>query len=662
VTVKLDVYNSTNSSYVGTLAAAYDIGFLDDLLIPGTGRFSVDVASTADLAMLTPRRWVRFRTGGSPGTGDIFGCVVQDRPAELASAIEPSSGNRISVVTFECPAGLSVLGYAQGGATLWPYGGLEGRQQNPRMFGWFTSDYDDSGWSNPVSGAQLGGPVSTPGWPDPQAVAFQALYPGDRTLYRRKLLAGVDAQTPARMYLVGSWGTRITVWLDGEVVLEKPANTRGLFTVDVEYEDIDHQLAIETVGGAGRMAWTWVRLVENLSDEGDPFTVGGVLRRTFDPADFTTSEPWYSFTGGFGWTGLAFDDSSWGGPHFDGALSTAGWPDGTAVAVLAPATRSRYRLTTTPAMSPTAATITVVGTYNTSVRVFVDSVEVLHKPDNRRGLFTASVTFDDSDQQIAVVVSGGGRWGLTWQADSDDAVLANTSTGYTWTYSADPGPGVTSGFVMKTAIDEAQARGDLSWITYDFTAAADSASEAWTLPFSRGFRLQGLGSLMDELSSIEGEPQMTPAGLLKMFVARGTDRTGTVTVSSPFSLSLSGRGPQATRWIYETNGGMGQLVNAAAETALGVRMEQHVSLGTDISPAEVGPVLVRQLERDGNVLDEVDVDLPDTVEPYVDVFLGDTVTCNGRGGTGPVRITSFELRVDNDNGFENWSATGEPVL
>jgi hypothetical protein len=293
----------------------------------------------------------------------------------------------------------------------------------------------------------------------------------------------------------------------------------------VPYEDIEHLVAIETSGGAGRVGFTWMRLeVSTDADGNETYELAGVLRRSFDPAEFPDA------------------DSDW-------------------------------------------------------------------------------VSYE----------TGGGA----------------------------PYPGVTVGYVMDTALSEDAARHARPW-SWDFGGTVDSAGQPWDVVFSRSFRMQELGRLLDECVSIEGEPHMTPAGVLRLFRRRGVDRTATVTVTSPFDLSLSGRGPQATRWLFETADGFGQIVNAQAETALGVVLEQFVQLGTDINPEAIGPALTKQLAEDGRTLDEVLVDLPDGVVPYQDVHLGDTVLCDGRDGTAPVRLTSFEFEED-DVGGHVWRATGLPV-
>lgn len=523
--MNIDVYDTANTTHLGTLTERYRVGFLDQDGDVGAGSFRVDVASTADLALLQPRRVVRFRAGATPGDGDMFAALVQDRPAALSADIEPSAGDTIATVQYDCPGLLSWLGYEQGGATLWPYGGLDGRQQQPRMFGWFAPDFDDSGWGD-VSGALIGGRLSTEGWPDPSAVAFVPVFPGGRALYRRYMPPAVDAAGPARIHLAASAMSQVTVWLDSDIVIEKPAGATGLFTVDAPYEDIEHLVAIEVVGGPGRVGLSWIKLdVTTDGDGNETFTLGSVLRRTFDPVEFPDADSdWFSF-------------------------------------------------------------------------------------------------------------------------ETEDPAEAY--------------PGVTVGYVADVALTEDAARHTRPW-TWGFDGAVDSDGQPWTVEFSRGFRAGEVGRLFDELASIEGSPHITPDGQVRLAVSRGADRTGTVTVEAPYDLDLSGRGPQATRWIYETSRGFGTIVNDAAETELGVVMEQFVQLGTDIDPAAIAPALVAQLAADGVTIDEIEVELPDDVTPYVDVHLGDRVMCDARDGQVAVRLRSFEYE-EGDAGEDIWRATAEPV-
>lgn len=661
--VHLDVYDTTNSTLQRTLTDAYDIQFLDDLTIPGFATFAVDAAATDDLDACRPRRIVRFRTGASAGEGDIFAAIIQDRPAQLSDDVQPE-GN-LSTVRFECRGLLAWLGTAsEGGAVLYPAGGLSGRQQNPRLFGWQTVDFDDSEWDT-VSGGRVGAKLSTSGWPDPDAAGFEPVFEGDRALYRRQLPALNVEDTSARMYLAATVSTAVTVWLDGQLVLQKPAGRTGLFFEDVPYDDVDHQLAVEVSGGTGRWGWCWVSTDVETDDDGNEQVVPGeVLRRTYDPDEFSGT-PWKVWEAGpDGWQQAGYEPGDeWAEPIADGELTTEGWPDDDAVAYFAQSGRGRYLRQLESDTGYDGATITVVGQFSLSVRVFVDGEQVGYKPAGKSGLFEFDVDYPGEDFVLSVVTVGTGRWGLTWR-QSDGTVIRRTydpavdDPDEPWLYSPDDWPGVTTGFVLKTALDEDAERYSRPW-TYSFDGDAGSDDVAWNVQFSRGFRVQEVGLLVDELVSIEGEPEMEPDGTFRWVVSRGSDKVGTVTVDSPFSLNLSGRGPTATRWLFETQDGFGQVVSRSGVADYGT-MERFVQLGSDISSTSIGQVAAAQLAVEAQPQDEVEVGLPDDVEPYETVVLGDTVTCVGRDGTGPVRLTSFTGTVSAAGRVE-WTATAVPV-
>lgn len=662
--MNLDVYDHTNTSFLGTLTEAHDIEFLDDLTIPGFARFQLDTAASADLALCRPRRIVRFRTGASPGDGDVFAAIIQDLPATLNDQMQPTDG--LSTVTVDCRGLLAWLGVSEGGAVLYPQGGLDGRQQNPRVFGWQTQDFDDSGWGQ-VGSSMTAGQLSTEGWPDDQAVAFSPIFEGDRALYRRFLPALDVEDTSARMFLVATFRTEVKVWLDGELVLEKPRGQTGLFYEDVTYEDIDHQLAVEVSGGTGRWGWTWMSTDTTEDEDGnEETTTGAALRRTYDPAEFPNATPWLSFEGGPNdWQQSTFvPDDTWVRPVADGPLSTPGFPDSQAVGYFSEPGRGRFFRQIESSSGESGAVMTLVAEFNTSVRLFIDNTQVGYKPSGQRGLFEFQVDYPATDFVLSAVVVGGGRWGWTWQT-SGGSTLRRTYNPETftdadpWWYKPDDLPGVTTGFVLRTALDEDADRHPGRPWSYGFDGDQDSDAQPYGVTFSRGFRVQEVGRLVDELSSIEGEPHMTPDGTLRWLAHRGQDRTATVEVTSPFALDLSGRGPQATRWLYETQSGFGQALTDGPEDEFGV-MERFVQLGSDISSQSIGAVVTSQVAREAALSDEVRVDLPDDVTPYVDVELGDTVACQGRDGMADVRLTSVQARVD-DSGHVEWTATGKPA-
>lgn len=526
--MNLDVYDTDATTFLGTLSQVFQIGGTAYVEMVGTATFKVDIASDTDLDLLLgasreqTRRWVRFRTG----SGDLdFAAIVQDIPTDVED-IEPESGHTVTTVTFQCLDALEVLGYREGGGVLQPYGGTDGEQQVPRMFGPFGFDHIDETRPEPT----VGDTPTREGWPDGRA---KTLTPSGDSVYRRLLTGQSDRAGTAAMWLTSAAWTEVKTYFDGRHVTElsSPYGSRSVLRWDKDYDGEEHVIFFDVQGElpSGQthsLAWTWA----NVDADGE---VGERL--------FTT-----------------YESTSWDGP--------------------------------VPPTEP--------------------------------------------------------HWGA-WE-------------------SYDNYPGVTVGFVMGVAVDEAQDenqdRDEIAMITTDFDDDNDSDGTAWSETIARGFRVQKLGHLADSLSAFKCEPHVKPDGTLQLFQSRGSDKSATVTVTAPFGLSMSGRGVQATRLLYETDGGFGEATNAAQETALGFVMADVAQFGEDVNPGAIHDAVVRQLESDAKILNELEIDLPDDVEPGVDVWLGDIVTAESSidGSTGAVRITSLRFVVDDANGHVDWSATAEP--
>ena len=367
---------------------------------------------------------------------------------------------------------------------------------------WRRLFFDDSGWDTPEVDGD--GVVSTPGWPDPAAVAYRA--DGDLSRFRRTI--DTSAVAGATMTVVGRIETRVRVWLNDVLILEKPSGETGLFTVPVDLPATG-TLAVAAEGG-GRWAMTWQDPSDNtllstydpdVASPANPWrwlagtfadevAYGQVIRRTFDPSAFPAAATWSSFEAGgiADWTGLAFDDSSWGSPIVSpGVVSTPGWPDPAAVAYASDTTWGHYRRKVGGDVAGQPARLYVVATAQTQVHVYLDEVPVLVKPSALRGVFEAEVPYPPSEQQLAVAVIGTGRWALNWRAGADGSGTslkrtydpATTSPAEPWLYVAVPYQGVTLGSVMTTLVEEAQARNALPCMVLGFTVDEDSAGQPW---------------------------------------------------------------------------------------------------------------------------------------------------------------------------------------
>jgi hypothetical protein len=97
--------------------------------------------------------------------------------------------------------------------------------------------------------------------------------------------------------------------------------------------------------------------------------------------------------------------------------------------------------------------------------------------------------------------------------------------------------GDTPGAILATLIDRAQARGALTFLTYDFTGTADSAGQPW--PDTHELTFHAGTSLLDvwrQLIGLGSEGEMTHDLKLSLYVDRSRDRTDDVIFRKGFHL------------------------------------------------------------------------------------------------------------------------------
>lgn len=590
--IALTVYDADLTTEIATLDQAYQVSWSDERYDVGAGEFVIPHDSPivqANPQILAAGNLVKVAVDAT----DRFAWVIRRRARQRGDVWDPIqiTGVGAADLLSESP--------------VYPRGGLNSvGASDRRIFSWRTDEFDDSGWED-VDGYRVGSVISTPGYPDPDAVGFEPELPGDRALYRRLMASTSGLEGPARMVLAASYASTVTVYLDGEEVLHKEAGQRGLITADVDYREFDQQLAVEVVGGTGRWGWTWIRLNEPTNDD-DETTYGDVIRRTFDPADAPGADPWKVYEGGgiADWIDAGYDDSSWDDPLVSpGGISTAGWPDGAAVALQATSTWGRYRRTVGDATNDGPARMYVVATYSTSVRVFLDGVEVLHKPAGQTGIFEAEVAYPSSSQQLAFAVIGGtGRWAWTWQAGADGSggTIRRTydpeseSPSEPMVYEPISYPGVTPGFILKTLFDEAQADGrdEQPSLTSGFTAAVDSAGNDWPeIEFACQVGDDTILSVAERLRDYGVDHTVTPALVFEAWHRRGVDRGGTPdggvsTVTIPlaevYSLGEETEDDKINRMLVRTERSWGEIQQLGDGRPIGA----YLSLG--MQPSEEG--------------------------------------------------------------------------
>jgi hypothetical protein len=223
VELRLDVHDKDNSTTaLGTLSEAYGRSLICDVRDRGAATFALDEASTTDLALIDFRRVIRPHVDYGSGWVALPAYLIDDMPRVVAADV-PSR-------VVRCQGLLGWLGYDRGGGTLWPRGGLNGR--DPRLFGWQGLDFDETGWVTPFDFGTQAAPdpgiknwVGRPeGWMDPRAYRLYGIdliwdagtstwnHPGGgaTTLFRQKITV-----PRAGDYVLEVNGENYQVWLDG---------------------------------------------------------------------------------------------------------------------------------------------------------------------------------------------------------------------------------------------------------------------------------------------------------------------------------------------------------------------------------------------------------------------------------------------------------------
>lgn len=308
-TLRLDVHDIVNSATpLGTLTEAYDRTMIAAVEGRGVLTFSVDEASTADIALLEPRRIVRAYADQGAGFTLIESFIIDDMPTVLAD---------VPTRVVRCQGLLGWLGYDKGGATMWPRGGLGGI--DPRLFGWQGLDYDDAAWGAPVSFGTRGSPVAPfiakkpYEWPV-EANGAHRLYgidttleptsgtlnhPPGITLYRQEWTLA----DPGTYVLVAN-GENWQVWLDGDTTAQLLA-AEGARTVSrtLELEAGTFQFSGSArngglaTGSANNVSWLMWSL-HPVTAEGE---LGPALYQS-NPSDVVVlydPDPWPGVTAGF---------------------------------------------------------------------------------------------------------------------------------------------------------------------------------------------------------------------------------------------------------------------------------------------------------------------------------------------------------------------------
>lgn len=226
------------------------------------------------------------------------------------------------------------------------------------------------------------------------------------------------------------------------------------------------------------------------------------------------------------------------------------------------------------------------------------------------------------------------------------------------THTAAPVPGWRAAHILSALLAEAQARAvtACTYLTKDFTAAADSAAVAWTDRQDLAVRV-GVESVLDvstKLAESTIDLAVNPAMVLQAWKRRGVDRTASVTLAKGVSLvdhKVTSTAPTATRLLVRDALGWSEAIDTAGEAAAG-RREAGLQLGGAQSQSTASMIAsstfaetatARQIIESGQIPPRTGV------TPYVDFGIGDDVLTLGEDGTNvPVRVASLSLEEGED--------------
>lgn len=223
--------------------------------------------------------------------------------------------------------------------------------------------------------------------------------------------------------------------------------------------------------------------------------------------------------------------------------------------------------------------------------------------------------------------------------------------------------GLTPGHAVRVLLAEAQARGftKLDMVTLGFTDAADSAGVPWGQQVEIPVEVArtSLGEVVTAIERLGFDVRMSPGRRLDMWVSRGQDRTGNVSVTRLGAGSVWRRDNVIANVLLSE--GEDRPVETSDATSVGAegRYEAFYALEAHNDAA------LRDRQRTGledtvhgyeeatfQVADE------DGPSPYADYVWGDVIAGPDLvGATADQRVAGWRADVDDDNGSVVWNVS-----
>lgn len=393
-----------------------------------------------------------------------------------------------------------------------------------------------------------------------------------------------------------------------------------------------------------------------------------------------------------------FDDEWWPNAPAAGPLTTEGWPDDQAEA-LAFNNRALFRRTIPTGDVVGPARMFMVAQWDVRVTVYRNSEPVLRKNWGETGLFTVDEYYDGLGDVIVIKAEklpGNhgqvvGRVGWTWirlEVKTDlfgnenyrlGTVLRRTFNSADFPEAEsfwlrfndyDEIPGVSVGFVLDTLLREAQDRGALPSLTWNFNSQVDSDGEPWVEELTHGWRLGStVGWVAEQLTEWGCQFRVASDGELIVTQQTGEDLSETVTLDRAEQVSLSGEGVAGTSMLVISPQGVLYEDDKNAVGQVGF-VETAATFGTATDPWQIRRPARELLARTAWPRDDCEVLLSEaSPQPFEDFLLLDWVSFPTRdGGVQVGRVVRLFGAQNDEDGTVDWtvqldavSATTNPV-
>ena len=226
-------------------------------------------------------------------------------------------------------------------------------------------------------------------------------------------------------------------------------------------------------------------------------------------------------------------------------------------------------------------------------------------------------------------------------------------------------PGWHGAQILVALIAEAQARGvnALTALTLSFTGLLDTAGNAWTNRQARTFNVtDDLLDVLNQISALEMDVEVTPNLVLNAWLRRGTDRSGTVTLGPLLSCTPGmSYGPVRNDALVRGANGWNHVTDSASVTAHG-RRETGLTVGSADNTTQAAAVGVAHFGEVSAPQQTLTVTFSSAAgpQPHIDWFLGDTVMCLGLNGALIAARAMSIAGVENEQDI-TWTVVLYPV-